>query len=291
MAGGHEEYSDAEAEDWKDEFILDYGQRDAVLTKRCMKSGWAPGNGTVTFTIVQDNQVVSTRGADGKIVYRNTDQDTISVDLTEALGAERITNFQAFKSSVDQRKIMYTRVKNAIERDMDDKVLDELDGTTIEINAGDLPGGSGSAGFVLNHISARELISAFYANTVGGSGEITALLSKRAFLQLEGDEKIASRDYNTDMPLVRGFKPFRWANVLWMPYPRPVEGEDTDSAKCFMWDMNAMGWHAAGDPTLRVGFDDQNLYYFCNGQEWCATKQLLDEGVLEFLHDDTEAFV
>ena len=287
---GYDEYSAAEAEEWNDEFVLDYGQRNAILPMRCSRSGWAPGNGTVTFTIVQDNQVTSTRGADGKIIYRNTDQDTISVDLTEALGAERIDNFTAFKSSADQRKIMYTRVKNAIERDMDDKVLTMLDATTVEMNSGDLPGGSGSTGFVLNNVNARELLAAYYANTVGGGGEVTVLLSKRAFLQLEGDEKIASRDYNTDMPLVRGMKPFRWAGALWMPYPRPLAGEGTADAKCFIWDMNATGWHDTGDAKLRVGFSDEHLYYYCNGQEWCATRQLLTDGVLEFLHDDTEPF-
>lgn len=289
---GYDEYSAAEAEEWNDEFVLDYGQREAILPMRCVKTGWAPGNGTVTFTIVQDDQVASTRGADGKIVYRNTNQDTISVDLTEALGAERITNFNAFKSSVDQRKIMHTRIKGSIERDMDDKVITELDTAVNVEDAGTIAGGAASGiGFQLNHISARELIAAFHANTVGGEGQVTAMLSIRAFLQLESEEKITSRDYNTDMPMMRGRKAFTWAGVLWMPYPRPVSGEGTNAAKCFMWHMNAMGWKDTGDAKLRVGFDEQNLYYFCNGQEWCATKMLLPDGVIEFLHDDTEPFV
>lgn len=288
---GYDEYSESEAEEWNEEFILDYGQRKALLPSRCIRSGWAPGNGTVTFTIVQDNQVTSTRGADGKIIYRNTDQDTVSTDLTEALGAERITNFTAFKSSVDQRKIQYTRVKNAIERDMDDKVLDVLDGTTHVEDSGTIAGGAATGlGFVMTAANALELIAIWHARTVGAEGEVTALLSIKAFLQMEADPKISSRDYNNEMPLSRGKKPFTWMGVLWMPYPRPLDGETTSAAKNWMFDRNAVGWHDTGDPKLRVGFNDEHLYHFTNGQEMCATQQLLADGVTEFLHDDTEPF-
>jgi hypothetical protein len=290
MSSGNNEYTDAEAEEWNDEFVMDYGQSTAMLPSRCMQSGWAPGNGTVTFTIVQNDQQASQRGSDDRIIYRNTNQDDVSTELTESLGAERISNFNAFKSSVNQRQIMYKRVQGAIGRDQDDKIIEELDGTTNELNAGDLPGGSGSAGFVLNMNNALELVAAYHALTVGADTEVTCLLSIRAFLQLEQDEKITSRDYNTDMPLVRGRKAFRWGGALWMPYPRSLEGEGTDSAKCFMWDMNAVGWYAAGDTKFRVGFNDEHLYFYCNAQDWVAPLQLLDDGVLEFLHDDTEPF-
>lgn len=288
---GYDEYSEAEATEWKEEFVLDYGQRKALLPSRCARSGWAPGNGTVTFTIVQDNQQTSTRAADGKIIYRNTDQDDVSVALTEALGAERITNFSAFKSSADQRKIQYTRVKNAIERDMDDKVLDVLDGTTHVEDSGTIAGGAASGtGFVMNSTNALELIAIWHQRTVGAEGEVTCVMSIKAFLQMEADPKISNRDYSNEMPLSRGKKPFTWMGVLWMPFPRPLDGEGTNAAKCWVFDRNAVGWHDTGDATLRVGFNDEHLYHFTNGQEWCATHQLLDDGVTEFLHEDTEPF-
>src|SRR5262245_40908784 len=126
---GVNEFTEAEAEEWNDEFIMNYGQSTSLLPQRCNQSGWASCTGTVHFTIVENHQRTTQRGANVDIVYRNTNQSGIEVDLQEALGAEDIDNFTAFKSSVDQRKIMYKRVNSAIHRKMDDEVIDELDGT------------------------------------------------------------------------------------------------------------------------------------------------------------------
>lgn len=287
---GVNEVTEAEAEEWNDEFIMNYGQSVALLPQRCAQSGWMSGVSTVTFTIVENDQRTTTRAANGDIVYRNTNQGSISVDLEEALGAEEIDNFSAFKSSVDQRKIMYKRVESAIRRKMDDMVLDELDGTPNQINSGDLPGGSGSVGFPLVWTNALEITSLFHEMTVGAEGEATALVSIRAFSMLEAQTPVNSRDYNSDTPLVKGFKPFRWQGILWIPYPRGVPGMGTNSAKCWLFHNAAVAWKDTGDVSMIVDFDKKNRKWFCNGQEWAASKRLLDDGVLEFLHDDTEPF-
>lgn len=289
MAGSNE-VTDAEAEEWEDEFIMNYGQSEALLPSRCSQTGWMSGTGTVTFTIVENDQIVTVRGANGDIVYRNSNQSSISVDLEEALGAEDIDNFTAFKSSVDQRRIMYRRVESAIKRDMDDKVLDELDGTPNTFTSGDLPGGSGTVGFPLYWTNALELTSLFHEMTVGAEGEATGLLTIRAFAMLQSQVPVASRDYNNDLPLVKGFKPFSWQGFMWIPYARGLSGFGTNSAKCYLFHNDAMQFKATGEVSMITDFDKRNRKYFCNGQEWCAAKRVLDDGVLEFLHDDEEPF-
>lgn len=287
---GINEVTDSEATEWNDEFIMNYGQSEALLPQRCSQSGWMSGVSTVTFTIVENDQITTTRGANGDIVYRNSNQSTIDVDLEEALGAEDIDNFSAFKSSVDQRKIMYRRVESAIRRKMDDMVLDELDGTPNTFTSSDLPGGSGGVGFPLYWTNALELTSLFHEMTVGAEGESTGLLTIRAFAMLEAQTPVASRDYNNDMPLAKGFKPFRWQGVMWLPYARGLSGFGTNSAKCFLFHNDAMAWKDTGDVSMIVDFDKRHRKFFCNGQEWAACKRTLDDGVLEFLHDDLEPF-
>lgn len=289
MAGVNE-FSDAEAEEWNDEFIMNYGQSKSLLPQRCNQSGWSAGTGTVHFTIVENDQITTQRGVNGDIVYRNTSQSEVEVALQEALGAEDIDNFTAFKSSVDQRKIMYKRVEGAIHRKMDDEVIDELDGTPNTFTSSDLPGGSGGAGFPLIWNNALEITSLFHEMTVGDEGDATGLLSIRAFAMLEVQVPVASRDYSDEMPLVKGYKPFRWQGIMWMPYARGLPGAGTSSAKCWLFSKSAVAWKDTGDVSMIVDFDKRNRKYFCNGQEWFATLRLLDDGVLEFLHDDLEPF-
>lgn len=283
-------FTTAEADDWQNEFIEDYGQKKSLLPQRCSQSGWLSGTGTVHFTIVQQNATTTTRGANGDIVYRNTDQGEVTVDLQEALGAEDIDNFTAFKSSVDQRKIMYVRVEGAIERKKDDIIISELDGTPNVLTSSSLPGGSGGIGFVLSRKNAQEITSYFHTLTVGADGEATALITVRAFAYLEAQVEVSSRDYSDDMPLQKGYKPFRWQGILWIPYARGLPGAGTQSAKCWLFHMSAVAFKEAGALSMIVDFDKKHRKYFCNGQEWCASKRLLDDGVVEFLHEDTQAF-
>lgn len=290
MGAGVNDYTTAEADEWNSEFTMNYGQSEALLPSRCARNGWSSGSGTVTFTIVENNQTTTTRGVNGDIVYGNTDQSTVSVDLEEVLGGEEIDNFTAFKSSVDQRKIMYRRVESAIKRKMDDKILAQLATTSNSLNEGELPGGSGSDGFPLSRQNAQEVTSLFHELTVGAEGVATGLVSIRAFAYLEAQTQVSSRDYNNDMPLVKGYKPFTWQGILWMPYARGVSGAGTNAALCYLFHMDAIGFHEAGQLSMIVDFDKKNRKHFCNGQEWCASKLLLDDGVLQFKHDDTVAF-
>lgn len=283
--------TEAEAEDWQREFIMDYGQAKSLLPQQCAQTGWLSGTGTVHFTIVQNDQITTTRGANGDIVYRNGNQAEISVDLEECLGAEEIDNFTAFKSSVDQRKIMYARVEGAIERKKDDIILTELDGTPNAIDSDDMPDlGSGSTGFVLSRQHAQEITSLFHEMTVGADGSATALITIRAFAYLESQVQISSRDYNDDMPLVKGYKPFRWQGILWLPYARGLSGAGTATAKCWLFHNAAVQFKEAGTLGMIVDFDKKHRKFFCNGQEWAASKRVLDDGVLEFLHKDDAAF-
>lgn len=287
---GVNEVSESEAEEWNEEFIMNYGQSKSLLPARCNQSGWSAGTGTMHFTIVENDQITTTRGVNGDIVYRNSNQSVIEVDLEEALGAEEIDNFTSFKSSVDQRRIMYKRVEGAIHRKMDDEILTELDGTPNTFDSGDLPGGSGSVGFPLHWVNALELTSQFHELTVGAEGDSTGLLSIRAFAMLSSQVPVTSRDYSDEMPLVKGYKPFRWQGILWIPYARGLSGFGTNSAKCFLFHNDAVAWKDTGDVSMIVDFDRRNRKFFCNGQEMYATKRLLDDGVLEFLHDDLEPF-
>ncbi len=70
-----------------------------------------------------------------------------------------------------------------------------------------------------------------------------------------------------------------------------MPGFGTNSAKCWIWHNDAVCWKDTGDVSMLVDFDKKNRKWFCNGQEWAACLRTLDDGVLEFLHDDEEPFL
>lgn len=281
MPGDINQVDATEAKIWEQEFILDYGQRNALLPQTCIKSGWMSGAKTVTFTIVQDNQVTTTRARNGQITYQNPDQAVITVDLAEALGGERINNFDAFRSSVDQRGIMYGRVKNAIERAMDDQVLAQLVTTTNSYNGG--------TQVALTKPNLFKLFQQFRETTIGVGGQTTFLLTEAGFLQAQNILEIKSTDYNDKYVLPDGRMAFMWQGVLFLPHPR-LTGATTSTAKCYLYQSNAIAWKDTGDVTMRVGFNDEHLYYFCNGQEWSTAKALLTKGIWLFTHDDSAPY-
>lgn len=271
----------ADATKWNEEFIEDYAISEAVVSKMFMNQGWLPGNGTVTFTIVQNNAQATTRDRNGNIVYGLTDQDTTSVTLTEALGAEKITNFDAFKSSVDQRNIMYMRVRGALNRDINDKCLTVLDGATNVYNSG--------TAVQATKAHVKKLIQSFWESTLGAPGEAMALISPAMNLQLKEIAQITSKDYVDSYKLDSGMMAFSWEGITWVPFAG-VSGMGTADCKCFLFHKNALAFKEAGALSLRVGFNDEQLYWYCNGQEWCAAKLLLATGVYEFHHNDTSSY-
>ncbi len=271
----------ADATKWNDEFITDYAINEAILPKLCWQQGWMPGNGTVTFDIVQDDAEATTRDRNGNIVYGLSNQATVSVSLEEALGAEKITNFDAFKSSVDQRKIMYIRTAGAINRDLNSKVITQLDGGSNSYNSG-TPVQATKA-----HV--KKLIQQFWESTRGADGEAFAVITIGMFLQVTDIAQVSSRDYVDDLPLVKGLRPFRWENITWVPFD-DLPGRTTTDATCFLFHRRAVAFKSAGAMNMIVDFNKEHRYFYCNAQEMCAAKRLLNKGVFEFHHNDTAAY-
>lgn len=282
MPLGLSEYSTADATQWENEYITDYAIHSAILPQLCWNQGWMPGNGTVSFTVVQDDAEATTRDRNGYIVYGNTNQDEVTVALQEALGAEKITDFNAFKSSVDQRKIMYDRVQGALNRDLNNRVLTALDGTSSVYNSGS------AVPFTKAHIKA--VLKSFWQNTKGGEGSETYwVVSDAAWLQLTEIDQFVNGRYVDDLVLPNGRKPINWLNVTFIPFSG-LSGAGSADCKTFLFHKKAVAFKSANTTRFLVGMNEEHRYYYCNAQDWCAAKQLLTYGVYEVHCDDTTAF-
>lgn len=270
----------SEGKIYETEYLLDYADRGGVLPQLCKQGGYVSGSGEVIFSIVPDDASTTERGRNGDIVYNNGGRTTVTAVLKEALGAEQIDNFSAFKSSINERNAMYERVSNAVKRREDDYVLEQLDATSNVYNSG--------TAISLTEVNLFTLIAEFREQIKGVGGQTVCVLTEKAFTQLGRLEKVSSRDYVNELKLDGGRRPFRWQDIIWVPHPR-LTGAGGATAKNFMFHSSAVMYHSAGAAQFRMPFDEVNLKWKCNAQKFVAAKLALPTGVLEWVHDDTAA--
>lgn len=263
------------------EFVKNYNQNMAIIPQFCMQQGWMNGSGQCVFTIVEDDAQATSRSRTGTIAYGNPNQSTVTVTLTESIGAERIDNFSAFKSSVDARRVMYERVSGAIGRDVDSKILAELDLRSTLHNGG--------TAVTVDLAGISSLVRSFRQNTFGGKGDVTCLVTDAFLLGLENIPQVSSSDY-AEIKMPSGNRAFRWRGINWVAHER-LSGRGTTAAKCFMFHRNAVAYKSNGEPSMITDFDRKDLFYFCNAQIWDASRVLLPLGVLQFVSNDQAAYV
>lgn len=265
---------------WQKEFIEDYNQMQAILPMYCDQSAWLQGSRQCVFSIAPSDLQATTRSRNGQINYDNVSLRTVTVDLTESIGAQRVDDFTAFRSAPDLRRVMYREVAGAIARAIDDKIFAQLDQATNVFNSG--------TAITPDLATFSSLIRVFRTNTFGGKGDVTCVMSDAALLGLENIPQVSSSDY-AEIKLPGGNRAFRWRGINWVAHER-VPGRGTTAAKCFLFAKSAVGYKSAREPQMRAGEDDKHLDYYCNGRVWDASRILLQRGVLEFTYNDQAAY-
>lgn len=274
--------SASEQDLWNSEWIKDYSVTESVLTTLVSRKGIEVGFETVNFTVVQDDGVARARTRTGEIPYRNGGQAIVSATLEEAADGIRIPNFQAFKSSVDQRGIAMMQVKNSIQRSMNTKILDILAGysTTYQNNSGNAE--AFTAATVDNELPVIR------TRIKGGSGRLIGLLTEHAFVEYERQNTVSSTDYIDAARLPDGVKAFKHRGVEWYRFPE-MPGAGTATASCYIFDSAAIEYHAR-DEGFIADYDKQHRRHFCNALVYQAGVIALPKGVVFWKHDDTATF-
>jgi hypothetical protein len=80
-----------------------------------------------------------------------------------------------------------------------------------------------------------------------------------------------------------------WMNVKFFKFTG-LPGHAGASCSCFMWHETAVG-HAlnGGDIQTAIGRDEKQDTSWCRASTWQGSKKLLDNGIVEMLHNDDTA--
>lgn len=264
---------------WMSEYKKDYSVDQALLPMLVSQKGVVEGFNTATFTIVADDGVARGRTREGNIVYRRGGQSVVTMALEEAVDGTEIPNFQAFKSSVNQREIMYMQVRNAIKRAQNAKILDILADATYQTNSGNAQ--------VFSANTVDNFAADFRTRIKAQGGEIIGLLSEHAHVEYERQTTVSSRDYVNDLKLQER-RAFRHRGILWVPFPE-MPGAGTATATCYIFHQSSIEYHQREEP-FHAFYDENHRKYKCNGQVMQAGVIALAKGVTKWVHNDTTTF-
>jgi len=261
------------------EYKKDYSVDKALLPMLVSQKGIEQGFNTATFTIAADDGVARGRTREGNIVYRRGGQSVVTMTLEEAVDGTEIANFQAFKSSVDQREIMYMQVRNAIKRAQNTYVLDVLAGATYQTNSGNAQ--------VFSAATVDNFAADFRTRIKAQEGEIIGLLTEHAHIEYERQTTVSSRDYVNELKLQER-RAFRHRGILWVPFPE-MPGAGTATATCYIFHSGAIEYHQREEP-FHAFYSEEHRKFKCNGQVMQAGTIALVKGVTKWVHNDTTTF-
>jgi hypothetical protein len=269
----------SEREVWMSEYKKDYSVDKALLPMLVSQKGIETGFNVATFTIAADDGIARGRTREGNITYRRGGQSIVTMSLEEAVDGTEIPNFQAFKSSVDQREIMYMQVRNSIKRSQNSKVLDILADATYQTNSGN------AQVFSANNVD--NFLATFRTRIKAQDGEIIGLLSEHAHIEYERQTTVSSRDYVNDLKLQER-RAFRHRGVLWVPFPE-MPGAGTATETCYIFHQSAIEYHCREEP-FHAFYSEKDRKYMCNGQVMQAGVIALTKGVTKWVHNGTTTF-
>ena len=275
---------------YSDEFKLDYEVDQAQLL-RCVHSNGLIKGEQVKFDIVGVGEEAVKKGRDGKIPTLQLGLSQVAAVLDQDHAKYRIDNFDAFRANPNTRTVMNVRGKNAINRKINQVIIDQLDTATNVQNSGAAAAASSLA--VISGI----LKSLMDRDVPIGDMDTWGLITPSMFLQMCRITEFKSSDYVSDAGIISKGPPGagskyevrRWMGVNWMVVPQ-LTGKGTASAKCYVAHKSALGHLFGGEPSPILFQNDEDAYSGVRFEVTHAAKMCLQSGVQQYLHDDTAAF-
>ena len=275
---------------YSDEFKLDY-EVDMAQLLRCVHSNGLISGEQVKFDVVAVGEEAVKKGRDGKIPTLQLGLSQVAAVLDQDHAKYRIDNFDAFRANPNTRTVMNVRGKNAINRKINQVIIDQLDAATNVQNSGAAAAASSLA------VVSSILKSLMDRDVPIGDGDTWGIVTPSMWLQLNRITEFKSSDYVTDAGIVSKGPPGagskyevrRWMGVNWM-ICNQLTGKGTASAKTYVFHKTALGHLFGGDPSPILFQNDEDAYSGVRFEVTHAAKMCLQSGVQQYLHDDTAAF-
>jgi hypothetical protein len=271
---------------YRQEFVLAFGQRQSLLKDTTTKEAVIKGN-TATFLVTDSAGTAVTRGANGLIPSGENSNTQTSATLAEKHDLREMTGFNIFQSQADQRSIMQINTMSVINRDIDSVIIAALDDTSLDT------GGAATASLTM----IGKAIAQMQINGVPWDGNVFAIISPSFLIYLMAIDTFSSADFVNVKPAVNfpgwdaadakkaGQGWYEWLGVKWI-VSNQVTGVGTSSETCIMYHRSAVG-HAVdtGGIDSAIGYDPKHQMSWARCSLFHGAVLLQNAGSVRMIHD------
>lgn len=268
---------------YRQEFIAKFEKRQSLLRHTVVTEYRVHAGSYVFVTSGSGDATAVTRGIDARIPSRAVDLDQTTVTMAEWHDKPIRTDFNIMASQGDTgtaRRAMQTDSLGVINRKIDSDIHTALDEATVTW------GGAATATLLLIVTAKTKLANAF-ADDRGE--DMYAVITPAYHGYLMQLTEFTSADFINLKPFegVSKSKAFNWYGVNWIVDPK-LPGVGTASAKCFMYNKNAIG-HACDMQNLQseVGYDREDAYSYARTSTVMGSRLLQNSGIIEMTHNDS----
>ncbi len=152
------------------------------------------------------------KGRNGDVVPMNPEHSNVSFTPVDRYAPEYVDSLDELKTNVDEKKALVQTGVNALGRETDQQIIDQLDTSAVYA-------GENSDGLTKAKIQAA-LFATLLAKDVPDDGDITCVIGWKQWSQLLDIDEFKSSDYvgSSDLPWIGNHQAKRWLNVLWIPH-------------------------------------------------------------------------
>lgn len=274
---------------YRQEFVLGFGQRQSLLKDTTTREMMIKGNQAI-FMVVDSSGTAVTRGTNGLIPAGDNNNTQVTCALAEKHDLRRMTGWNIFQSQGNQREIMQLNTMSVINRDIDSVILTELGNGTLDTGA--------AATASMTMIS--KAIASLGVNGAAMDGNLFAVISPAFLEYISNLPSWASADYVVVKPLAQNYPGWNamdpkkmgmgfweWKGVKWI-VSNQLSGVGTSSCTCFMYHRNAIG-HALNVDGIdsKIGVNEEHDYSWARCSLFHGAKLLQNTGVIRMIHDDS----
>lgn len=272
---------------YNDEFKEDF-ERNKSLLMQCVRNDGLMSAGTVKWDVVDPVDVAGTRTRDGQIPESQLGLSQVSGTPVEHFKKYRIDNFDAFRGNPNVRAMMSKKARIAINRSIDQLIIDALDAGTLAINSGSAISPALLSTFLL-------WTNTLWENDVQNDGNVWGVITPRTNSQMMRIEEYKNSRYvpPSNMPIPGGLinSGYReWLGVKWIQPHTGLTGFGTSTAKNYIFHQDAVGHQITGEPEVHPYYYEPQDRYECWAKTWHCAKLVLNRGVIRMVTDDTLAF-
>lgn len=272
---------------YQDEFKMDFERKISKLKMAVRNDGVVRGD-QVKWDVVDPGDTANTRGRNGSIPTSQLGFSQVTGTLLEHFKKYPIDSFDEFRGNPNVRTAMSQRGIGSINRAIDQTIVDALDASATAITTS--TNGASNQAVALSSLANVSHWMSFLldADVPADDGEIWAVISNKAALQMQRIAELKSSDYidYKPMPDMPTSRVLRWQGVNWLSF-NGLSGKGTSACKMYMFHKSAIGHMVSGEPEAHAYYYEPEDRYETWFKALHVAKTCLPRGVVRFYHDDT----